>query len=56
MPLTEMGLKNNQRLPISHSGMLPYTAAFAANVLGKDWTVDKVCSLARSNATKVYGI
>lgn len=44
------------RLPICHTAMLPWTAAFVANVAGKNWTADSVMSVARENAKKVYSI
>ncbi|KZT65509.1 Metallo-dependent hydrolase [Daedalea quercina L-15889] len=59
------GLKG--RLPLSHTGMIPWTAEFVANVanearVGKEgdgtalWDAEKVMRVARENARTVYDI
>ncbi|KAK4058279.1 hypothetical protein OIO90_000436 [Microbotryomycetes sp. JL221] len=66
-PPTSLGMKGGQKLPFSHSGMLPWTAAFVAQVLneavpdrnsdeGDRWTTIDVLQVARDNARKVYRI
>lgn len=44
------------KLPVCHSAMVPWTAAFIASIAGEGWTPDKVMSEARENARKVYGV
>ncbi|KAM0788287.1 hypothetical protein ACM66B_001433 [Microbotryomycetes sp. NB124-2] len=46
-PPTSLGMKGGQKLPFSHSGMLPWIAAFVAQVLNEDrteelWTTQDV--------------
>lgn len=64
-PPTSLGMKGGQKMPFSHSGMLPWTAAFVAQVLNEGisveeeasrWTTQDVLKVARENAKKVYGI
>ncbi|KAF7369195.1 hypothetical protein MVEN_00246900 [Mycena venus] len=56
-----------KRLPICHSGMVPWTAAFVADLLppaegesegegGGGWDAARVMSVARENARAVYGV
>lgn len=62
----ETALKGVKRLPLSHSGMIPWTAEFVANIAnearqalgaeGEVWDADKVMRIARENARTVYGI
>lgn len=60
----ETALKGVKRLPLSHSGMIPWTAEFVANVAnearqgseGEVWDSDRVMRIARENARAVYGI
>jgi len=51
-----LGLKSGQKLPISHSGMVPWTAEFVANLSGEGWDVDKVLAISRENARTIYGV
>ncbi|KAG5653458.1 hypothetical protein H0H81_000227 [Sphagnurus paluster] len=44
------------RISVCHSAMLPWTAAFVANVAGAGWTADRVMTEARENARKMYGV
>ncbi|KIY63494.1 hypothetical protein CYLTODRAFT_359896 [Cylindrobasidium torrendii FP15055 ss-10] len=44
------------RLPLSHSAMIPWTAAFVANLWGDEWDAEKVIKLSRNNARRVYGV
>jgi TatD DNase family protein len=58
------------RLPICHSAMIPWTAKFVAEVANEAlmaslgtkglqsfaWNADKVLSVSRENARKMYGI
>ncbi|KAG5653457.1 hypothetical protein H0H81_000226 [Sphagnurus paluster] len=44
------------KLPVCHSAMVPWTAAFVANVAGEGWTADRVMTEARENARKMYGV
>ncbi|KAF8064825.1 hypothetical protein FPV67DRAFT_1562816 [Lyophyllum atratum] len=44
------------KLPVCHSAMVPWTAAFVANVAGEGWTADRVVSEARENARRMYGV
>lgn len=61
----ETALKGVKRLPLSHSGMIPWTAEFVASVANEarqasgaegEWDADKVMCIARENARTVYGI
>ena len=60
-------LKSGSRLPICHSGMLPWTAEFVANVIKEAQTADsdgnvieydtaRVILEARKNAKDMYNI
>ena len=51
-----LGLKSGQKLPFSHSGMIPWTAEFVANVAGEGWDTERVLAVARENTKAVYGI
>lgn len=51
-----LGLKSGQKLPFSHSGMIPWTAEFVAQVAGEGWDTDRVLTVARENARAVYGV
>lgn len=51
-----LGLKSGQKLALSHSGMIPWTAEFVANVAGEGWDTERVLAVARENAKAVYGI
>lgn len=56
------------KLPISHTGMIPWTAEWVSNVATEaakqngecgdagEWSVERVMREARDNATKVYGV
>ena len=57
----------NRRLPLSHTGMIPWTAEFVARVAnegasgessmsGAAWDVENVMRVARNNARRVYGV
>jgi len=49
-------LNNRQKLPLSHTAMIPWTAEFVANIAGDGWTADRVMIVARENARRVYGV
>jgi TatD DNase family protein len=57
-----LGGKN--KLPLCHTGMIPWTAGFVAEVLGageerkegEGWDAEKVLRVAREGARRVYGI
>ncbi|KAF8323192.1 hypothetical protein DL93DRAFT_2050050 [Clavulina sp. PMI_390] len=51
-----LGLKSGQKLPFSHSGMIPWTAEFVANIAGEGWDAEKVLAVAKENARAVYGV
>ncbi|GAA5886025.1 hypothetical protein JCM5296_007066 [Sporobolomyces johnsonii] len=69
-PNSKLGMTSKQKIPFSHSGMLPWTAEWVAKVLNeaareegrdgeegwRDWTTVDVLKVARENATKVYGV
>ncbi|TFY83925.1 hypothetical protein EWM64_g99 [Hericium alpestre] len=44
------------RLPLCHTGMIPWTAEFVAGAAGEGWDTDKVLQLGRENARAVYGV
>jgi len=48
------------RLPLSHSGMIPWTAAFVANIVNEEvgTTLDAndVLEVSRANARQIYGV
>jgi TatD DNase family protein len=52
----KLGLKASDKLPFSHSGMIPTTAAFVARVIGGSWTAADVLRIAKDNARFVYGV
>lgn len=45
-----------KKLPICHTAMVPWTAAFVADLAGKRWDADKVMVESRENARKMYGV
>jgi TatD DNase family protein len=49
-------LNSGQRLPLSHSGMIPWTAEFVANIAGGEWDANRVMDVSRANAKVVYGV
>jgi TatD DNase family protein len=49
-------LKGQGRLPICHTGMVPWTADFVAQVAGEGWSRERVMHVARDNARIVYGV
>jgi len=51
-----LSLKSGQKLPFSHSGMIPWTAEFVAKVAGGDWDTEKVLKVANENAKFLYGV
>ncbi|KAF9519979.1 hypothetical protein BS47DRAFT_1287707 [Hydnum rufescens UP504] len=54
-----LSLKSGQKLPLSHSGMIPWTAEFVANVVGGEpegWDAGRVLEVSRANARAVYGV
>jgi len=51
-----LSLKSGQKLPFSHSGMIPWTAEFVANVAGDGWNAERVLAISRTNARAVYGV
>ncbi|KAK0199546.1 hypothetical protein DFS33DRAFT_1388510 [Desarmillaria ectypa] len=44
------------RLPFSHSLMIPWTAEFAAGIMGNGWDTVRVLDIAREGARNVYGV
>ena len=44
------------RLPLCHTAMIPWTADFVADIAGGTWDAEKVMTVARENARKVYGV
>ncbi|KAG6917087.1 hypothetical protein DXG01_003976 [Tephrocybe rancida] len=44
------------RVPLCHTAMLPWTAAFVAHAAGPGWTTERVMREARENARKLYGV
>lgn len=56
IPYKELGLKNARSMPVCHSGMITYTAAFAAEVLGQGWTADSVVRLSAEHSKNHYGV
>lgn len=62
-PPSVLGFKSGQKIPLSHAGMLPWTADFVAQVLNegkleeeKQWTREQVIEVANENAHIVYGV
>ncbi|KAJ8089490.1 hypothetical protein PM082_014743 [Marasmius tenuissimus] len=53
---------SGNRLPLSHSAMIPWTADFVSGVLKEKegetdgWDSTKVLEVGRENARKVYGV
>lgn len=54
---------NNQRLPLCHSGMVPWTAEFVSEVLkdvegpdGQPWTTESILDVSAKNAAIMYGV
>jgi TatD DNase family protein len=50
----------SMRLPLSHSGMIPWTAAFVADIVnaevGTTLDANDILEVSRSNARLVYGV
>jgi len=48
------------RLPLSHSGMIPWTAAFVADIVngevGTALDANDILEISRANARLVYGV
>ncbi|KAI0058157.1 Metallo-dependent hydrolase [Artomyces pyxidatus] len=44
------------RLPLCHTGMIPWTAEFVADVAGTGWDTDRVLKIGRINAQSMYGL
>lgn len=51
-----LSLKSGQKLPFSHSGMIPWTAEYVANIAGEGWDTERVLRVARENARAMYGV
>ncbi|KAG8937279.1 hypothetical protein FRC02_000049 [Tulasnella sp. 418] len=58
-----LGLQPGQRIPFSHSAMIPWTAQFVADVVnsvipedGPKWSVTDVLRVGQENASKMYSI
>ena len=61
-------LPPGSKLPISHTGMIPWTAEWVSHIAieaaqqvsgnpdAEDWSIERVMREARENARKVYGI
>ncbi|KAF8151344.1 hypothetical protein B0H34DRAFT_801104 [Crassisporium funariophilum] len=45
-----------KQLPICHTAMVPWTAAFISGIAGEKWDVGRVMLEARENARKMYGV
>ncbi|KAG8872925.1 hypothetical protein FRB98_009301 [Tulasnella sp. 332] len=61
LPLQSFGLKPGTRLPFCHSGMIPWTAQYVAEVAtqaggGIRWTTHDVLQIAADNARRMYGV
>jgi TatD DNase family protein len=50
----------SMRLPLSHSGMIPWTAAFVADIVnaevGTTLDANDILEVSRANARLVYGV
>ena len=46
----------SSRLPLCHTGMLPWTAEFVAQEAGEAYDGDRIMREARDNARIVYGV
>lgn len=57
-----LGLKTGTRLPYSHSGMIPWTAQFVAEVATEaadgaaSWTAEDILRIGAENARTMYGL
>ena len=55
-----LGLKSGTRLPLCHTGMIPWTAEFVAGVIQEDgnneYDAVRIMREARENARFVYGV
>ena len=56
-----LGQKSGTRLPLCHTGMIPWTAEFVAGVINEDagteeYDVGRVMREARENARFIYGV
>ncbi|KAG9017203.1 hypothetical protein FRB90_001372 [Tulasnella sp. 427] len=62
LSVQSLGLKAGSRLPFSHSGMIPWTAHFVAEVATEaaggaaSWTAEEVLRIATENARTMYGL
>jgi TatD DNase family protein len=48
-----------KRLPLCHSGMVPWTADFVSKLLPEnagEWSTERVLNVARENAKAMYGV
>ncbi|THH08822.1 hypothetical protein EW146_g8869 [Bondarzewia mesenterica] len=44
------------RLPLCHTGMIPWTAEFVADLAGEGWDAERVLVMGRENARRMYGV
>jgi TatD DNase family protein len=55
-----LGKEVKGRLPLCHTGMIPWTAEWVARVLteagGSGWDTKRVLQVARENSRTVYGL
>lgn len=62
LPLQSFGLKAGTRLPFSHSGMIPWTAQYVAQVATEaaggriTWTTQDILRIGAENARAMYGV
>jgi TatD DNase family protein len=46
-----------KKLPLCHTGMIPWTAEFVAGLIGQEeWDTGRVMKVAKDNAKAVYGV
>ncbi|KAF8994504.1 hypothetical protein BDQ17DRAFT_1392418 [Cyathus striatus] len=45
-----------KKLPLCHTGMVPWTAKFVADAAGEGWDAERVMKIAEENARFVYGV
>lgn len=45
-----------KKIPVCHTAMIPWTAAFVAALAGEKWDADRVMVESRQNARAMYGV
>lgn len=62
LPTQSFGIRPGARLPFSHSGMIPWTAEFVADVATRategeiTWTTADILRISAENARCMYGV